>query len=154
MVDRSSYSGVFRTPGFGSVAAAVAQVDELPLRRSEDIVRMRQVVRERAIALGFGLVDQTKIITAASELARNTLVYGGGGDVEVAQLTAGVRKGLRLTFADRGPGIDDIQQALKDGFTSGSGLGLGLGGAKRLSSEFALESTPGTGTRATIIRWR
>lgn len=154
MVDRSSYSGVFRTPGFGSVAAAVAQVDELPLRRSEDIVRMRQVVRERAIALGFGLVDQTKIITAASELARNTLVYGGGGDVEVAQLTAGVRKGLRLTFADQGPGIDDIQQALKDGFTSGSGLGLGLGGAKRLSSEFALESTPGTGTRATIIRWR
>lgn len=154
MVDRSSYSGVFRTPGFGSVAAAVAQVDELPLRRSEDIVRMRQVVRERAIALGFGLVDQTKIITAASELARNTLVYGGGGDVEVAQLTAGVRKGLRLTFADRGPGIDDIQQALKDGFTSGSGLGLGLGGAKRLSSEFALESTPGIGTRATIIRWR
>jgi serine/threonine-protein kinase RsbT len=115
---------------------------------------MRQVVRERAVALGFGLVDQTKIVTAASELARNALVYGGGGDVEIAQLMAGVRKGLRLTFADQGPGIDDIQQALKDGFTSGSGLGLGLGGARRLASEFALESTPGSGTRATIIRWR
>ncbi|HKP66073.1 MAG TPA: ATP-binding protein [Casimicrobiaceae bacterium] len=126
----------------------------MPLRRSEDIVRMRQVVRECAIGLGFGLVDQTKIITAASELGRNALVYGGGGDVEIAQLTAGIRKGLRLTFADRGPGIDDIQQALKDGFTSGSGLGLGLGGARRLASEFALESTPGSGTRATIIRWR
>jgi len=154
VVERSGYSGVFRTPGFGAVAATITQVDGLPVRRSEDIVRMRQVVRERAIGLGFGLVDQTKIITAASELARNALVYGGGGDVEIAQLAAGMRKGLRLTFVDQGPGIDDIQQALKDGFTSGSGLGLGLGGARRLASEFALESQPGSGTRATIIRWR
>jgi serine/threonine-protein kinase RsbT len=130
------------------------QVEALPLRRSEDIVRMRQAVRERAVTLGFGLVDQTKIVTAASELARNAMLYGGGGDVEIAQLAAGSRKGLRLTFIDQGPGIDDIQLAMKDGFTSGSGLGLGLGGARRLVNEFALESTPGSGTRVTIIRWR
>jgi len=115
---------------------------------------MRQAVRERAVTLGFGLVDQTKIVTAASELARNAMLYGGGGDVEIAQLAAGPRKGLRLTFIDQGPGIDDIQLAMKDGFTSGSGLGLGLGGARRLVNEFALESTPGSGTRVTIIRWR
>ena len=115
---------------------------------------MRQAVRERAVTLGFGLVDQTKIVTAASELARNAMLYGGGGDVEIAQLAAGSRKGLRLTFIDQGPGIDDIQLAMKDGFTSGSGLGLGLGGARRLVNEFALESTPGSGTRVTIIRWR
>lgn len=115
---------------------------------------MRQVVRERAVMLGFGLVDQTKIVTAASELGRNAMIYGGGGDVEIAQLAAGPRKGLQLTFIDQGPGIDDVQLALKDGFTSGSGLGLGLGGAKRLANEFAIESTPGTGTRVTIIRWR
>ena len=115
---------------------------------------MRQVVRERAVTLGFGLVDQTKIVTAASELARNAMLYGGGGDVEIAQLTAGLRKGLKLTFIDEGPGIEDIQLAMKDGFTSGTGLGLGLGGARRLASEFALESTPGRGTRVTIIRWR
>ena len=115
---------------------------------------MRQLVRERAVALGFGLVDQTKIVTAASELGRNAMLYGGGGEVEIAQLAAGPRKGLQLTFIDQGPGIDDIQLAMKDGFTSGSGLGLGLGGARRLASEFALESTPGGGTRVTIIRWR
>ena len=126
----------------------------MPLRRSEDIVRMRQAVRERAITLGFGLVDQTKIVTAASELARNAILYGDGGDVEIAQLAAGPRKGLRLTFIDQGPGIDDIQLAMKDGVTSGSGLGLGLGGARRLTNEFALESSPGSGTRVTIIRWR
>ena len=129
-------------------------VEAVPLRRSEDIVRMRQVVRERAVMLGFGLVDQTKIVTAASELVRNAMIYGGGGDVEIAQLAAGPRKGLQLTFIDQGPGIDDIQVALKDGFTSGSGLGLGLGGARRLANEFAIESTPGIGTRVTIIRWR
>lgn len=134
--------------------STVLQVEAVPLRRSEDIVRMRQVVRERAVNLGFGLVDQTKIITAASELARNAMLYGGGGEVEIAQLAAGPRKGLRLTFVDEGPGIDDIQLAMKDGYTSGSGLGLGLGGARRLASEFALESRPGNGTRVTIIRWR
>jgi len=154
VVERAGLQRVFRTPGFGAVPSTVTQVDELPLRRSEDIVRMRQVVRERAIRLGFGLVDQTKIVTAASELARNALVYGGGGLVEVADLRSGARNGLRLTFVDQGPGIDDIQEALKDGFTSGTGLGLGLGGARRLANEFALESTPSSGTRVTIIRWR
>jgi serine/threonine-protein kinase RsbT len=154
VADRAGSAGVFRSPGFGAVSSTVTHVEAVPLRRSEDIVRMRQVVRERAVTLGFGLVDQTKIVTAASELARNAMLYGGGGDVEIAQLTAGVRKGLKLTFIDEGPGIDDIQLAMKDGFTSGSGLGLGLGGARRLASEFALESTPGRGTRVTIIRWR
>src|SRR5262245_30987276 len=101
----------------------------LPLRTSEDIVRMRQLVREHSVAVGFGLVDQTKLVTAASELARNTLIYGGGGEVALEPLIEGARKGLRLVFSDRGPGIPDIQQALKDGYTSGGGLGLGLGGA-------------------------
>src|SRR3954462_381358 len=103
----------------------------LPIATSQDIVRMRQAVRERAVALGFSLVDQTKIVTAASELARNTLDYGGGGEVLVEQLANGARSGLRLTFCDEGPGIADVEQALRDGYTSGNGLGLGLGGAKR-----------------------
>jgi serine/threonine-protein kinase RsbT len=126
----------------------------LPIRTSEDIVRMRQAVRERAVAQGFSLVDQTKIVTAASELARNTLDYGGGGEVRLEILANGVRSGVRLTFIDRGPGIADIETALRDGFTSGKGLGLGLGGAKRLSSEFSIDSRPGEGTRVTITRWK
>jgi serine/threonine-protein kinase RsbT len=126
----------------------------LPLQKSEDVVRMRQNVREHAIAQGFSLVDQTKIITAASELGRNAIEYGGGGTVEIAELENGVRKGLRLTFADQGPGIPDIPLALRDGYTSGKGLGLGLGGAKRLSDEFSIESAPGAGTRIVITRWR
>lgn len=126
----------------------------LPLRASEDVVRMRQAVRERAVALGFGLVDQTKLVTAASELARNTLTHGGGGHAEIAELRQGARRGLRLAFVDEGPGIADVQQALQDGYTTGTGLGLGLGGARRLASEFAIESTPGRGTRVTIVRWR
>lgn len=126
----------------------------LPIRSSEDIVRMRQAVRERALAQGFGLVDQTKVVTAASELARNTLDYGGGGEVTIESLSHAGRTGLRLVFADRGPGIPDIERALKDGFTTGNGLGLGLGGAKRLSSEFDIDSIPGQGTRITITRWR
>jgi serine/threonine-protein kinase RsbT len=130
------------------------RVDKLPLRQPEDIVRMRQAVRERAVALAFSLVDQTKIVTAASELGRNTLVYGGGGHVEVAEARDGGRTGLRLTFVDHGPGIADIERALTDGFTTGGGLGLGLGGARRLSNEFAIASTPGEGTRITITRWR
>ena len=154
MVDPAGSAGVFRTPGFGAPGTTVLHVETVPLRRSEDIVRMRQVIRERAVTLGFGLVDQTKIVTAASELGRNAMIYGGGGDVEIAQLAAGPRKGLRLVFIDQGPGIDNIQLALKDGFTSGSGLGLGLGGARRLANEFAIESSPGNGTRVTIIRWR
>ena len=126
----------------------------LPLRTSEDIVRMRQFVREQSVAAGFGLVDQTKLVTAASELARNTIIYGGGGEVTVQPLIEGVRKGLRLTFSDQGPGIADVEQALKDGFTSGHGLGLGLGGARRLSNEFKIDTRPGAGTRVTIARWK
>ena len=126
----------------------------LPLRSSEDIVRMRQLVREQSVAVGFGLVDQTKLVTAASELARNTLIYGGGGDVTIQPLVEGSRRGVRLVFSDKGPGIPDIAQALKDGFTTGGGLGLGLGGAKRLSNEFAIDSQPGAGTRVTIARWK
>ena len=126
----------------------------LPIRTSEDIVRMRQAVRERAVAQGFSLVDQTKIVTAASELARNTLDYGGGGEVELAVLLNGSRSGLRLSCVDHGPGLADNETALRDGFTSGNGLGLGLGGAKRLSNEFSIDSKPGQGTRVTITRWK
>ena len=115
---------------------------------------MRQLVREQSVALGFGLVDQTKIVTAASELARNTIIYGGGGEVTVQPLADGARKGLRLVFADQGPGIPDVELALKDGYTSGNGLGLGLGGAKRLSNEFSIDTRPGSGTRITITRWK
>lgn len=125
----------------------------LALRVAEDIVRMRQTVREQATALGFSLVDQTKIVTAASELARNTILHGGGGEVVVEPLNEGRRKGVRLTFLDEGPGIPDIRVALQDGYTTGGGLGLGLGGAKRLSNEFEIHSRPGQGTRISITRW-
>jgi serine/threonine-protein kinase RsbT len=131
-----------------------ATQNALPLRTPEDIVRMRQVVREQAIGMGFSLVDQTKIVTAASELARNTMVYGGGGEVAVQTITEGLRRGLRLVFRDQGPGIADISLAMKDGYTTGGGLGLGLGGAKRLSSEFSIDSQPGQGTRVSITRWK
>jgi serine/threonine-protein kinase RsbT len=131
-----------------------SKMPALPLRTSEDIVRMRQFVREQSLAIGFGLVDQTKIVTAASELARNTLIYGGGGEVTVQPLADGPRKGLKLVFSDQGPGIPDIAQALKDGFSTGGGLGLGLGGARRLSSEFDIDSRSGAGTRVTIVRWK
>jgi serine/threonine-protein kinase RsbT len=130
------------------------QTTALPLRTPEDIVRMRQLVREQSIALGFSLVEQTKIVTAASELGRNTLIHGGGGEMTVVRLAEGTRRGLRLVFADQGPGIADIALALKDGYTSGEGLGLGLGGAKRLSNEFSIDSKPGAGTRITIARWK
>src|SRR5689334_13198410 len=121
---------------------------------SADIVRVRQQVRAWASELGFGLVDQTKIVTAASELARNTLDYGGGGTVRLEAHNDGPRRGLRLVFEDQGPGIPDIELALKDGYTTGNGLGLGLGGAKRLSSEFLIQSKPGEGTKVTITRWK
>ena len=120
------------------------------IQSSEDVVRVRQLARVRAVAQGFSLVDQTKLVTAASELARNTLEYGGGGEVTIEVLNDGMRKGVRLTFIDRGPGIADLDLALKDGFTTGGGLGLGLGGARRLSNEFSLESKPGEGTRVAI----
>ena len=127
--------------------------DTLSLRSSEDIVLIRQAVRATAVDLRLTLVDQTKIVTAASELARNTLDYGGGGTVRIQGLQQDGRRGLRLTFEDKGPGIPDVERALKDGYTTGNGLGLGLGGARRLSSEFAIESRPGEGTKVTIARW-
>jgi serine/threonine-protein kinase RsbT len=127
---------------------------ELPLRTSEDIVRMRQALREQSVLLGFSLVEQTKLVTAASELGRNTVIHGKGGEVTVVQIAEGTRRGLRLVFADQGPGIADIALALTDGYSTGAGLGLGLGGAKRLSNEFSIESQPGAGTRITIARWK
>jgi serine/threonine-protein kinase RsbT len=129
-------------------------ITTMSLNASEDVVRMRSAVRQAAIAQGLSLVDQTKIVTAASELARNALDYGGGGAVDVELVQNGTRPGVRLTFVDRGPGIADIEQALKDGYTTGGGLGLGLGGAKRLSNEFSIVSQPGAGTRIVIVRWR
>jgi serine/threonine-protein kinase RsbT len=111
-------------------------------------------VREWAIRLGFNLVDQTKLVTAASELARNTLVHGGGGQMCLERLTNGSRQGLRLTFEDQGPGIPDIELALQDGYTTGGGLGLGLGGARRLTNEFDIFSHPGQGTRVCITKWK
>ena len=128
--------------------------DTLPIRSSDDVVKVRQQVRARAVEAGFSLVDQTKIVTAASELARNTLDYGGGGRVHVDTLQNGVRRGVRLTFEDEGPGIADLALALTDGYTSGSGLGLGLSGARRLSNEFDIHSVVGEGTRVMIARWR
>jgi serine/threonine-protein kinase RsbT len=130
-------------------------VDEtLPVRSSHDIVVVRQIVRTWAVDIGFSLVEQTKIVTAASELARNTIDYGGGGSVRLQRVGDGGRRGLRLIFEDKGPGIPDVQLALKDGYTTGSGLGLGLSGAKRLSNEFEIQSRPGEGTRVTITRWK
>ncbi len=118
------------------------------------MVRLRQMVRDRAIAAGLSLVDQTKIVTAASELGRNTLIYGGGGKVIVTLVEEGGRRGVRLEFSDEGPGIPDIAKALSNGFTTGGGLGLGLGGAKRLSDEFHIDSAPGNGTRIVIVKWK
>lgn len=127
---------------------------EYPLRAERDIVAARQAVRRLAIELKFSLVDQTKLVTAASELARNTVVYGLGGTMKMEKVLERGRAGIQLTFEDNGPGIADIDQAMRDGFTSGSGMGLGLGGAKRLSNAFTIESDPGKGTRITITRWK
>ena len=130
------------------------QIEALSVATSSDIVAVRHAVRRQAVKINLSLVDQTKIVTAASELARNMLIYGGGGEVTLEVLQNGVRQGLRVCFVDAGPGIPDIDLALRDGFTSGTGMGLGLGGAKRLVNEFSLESAPGKGTRVTITRWR
>jgi serine/threonine-protein kinase RsbT len=126
----------------------------LSLRASEDIVRMRQSVREHAVLQGLSLVDQTKLVTAASELGRNVIDYGGGGEVVITAVAEGTRRGVRLVFSDRGPGIADVQLALRDGYSTGGGLGLGLGGAKRLCNEFSIDSRPGAGTRIAVTRWR
>ena len=130
------------------------RAESLPLNASEHVVSVRQAVRQRAIEIGFSLVDQTKIVTAASELARNTIQHGGGGHATVEVVSDGVRRGLRLVFEDSGPGIADLPQAMKDGYSTAGGLGLGLSGAKRLSNEFAITSTPGSGTRVVITRWK
>jgi serine/threonine-protein kinase RsbT len=128
--------------------------ETLEIRSSSDIVYVRQKVRTWAVEIGFGLVDQTKIVTAASELARNTVDYGKGGTVTLETLQSGSRKGLRLIFEDKGPGIPDIELAMTDGYTSSNGLGLGLSGTKRLMHEFDIVSQVGEGTRIAIARWR
>ena len=132
----------------------VERTELLAVRTSNDIVRVRQVMREWAVQAGFSLVDQTKIVTAASELARNTLEHGGGGTARVELLADGGRRGLRLTCEDQGPGIADISLALKDGYTTRGGLGLGLPGARRLVNDFTIDSRPGEGTRVAITRWK
>jgi serine/threonine-protein kinase RsbT len=130
------------------------KTETLSVHHGAEVVSVRHRVRSFAVELGFSLVEQTKIVTAASELARNMVDYGRGGMVTIEALEDRGRKGPRLTFADQGPGIPNIQEALRDGFTSGTGMGLGLGGAKRLSNEFDIQSAPGQGTRVTIARWR
>jgi serine/threonine-protein kinase RsbT len=132
----------------------VIRSEALQLHSSEDVVKVRLKVRAWMVDLGFGLVDLTKMVTAASELARNTVVYGGGGSARLAALVDGARTGLQLVFEDQGPGIPDIELALKDGHSTGGGLGLGFGGSKRLVNEFEVWSVPGQGTRVTIVRWR
>ena len=132
---------------------AVVSSEMIPVQSEPDIVVVRRRVRETASQIGLSLVDQTKVVTAASELARNTLIYGGGGSMQLESLN-GPRLGVRLTFSDNGPGIPDIQLALRDGFTTGSGLGLGLGGTKRLVNEFEIESNVGKGTKVIITRWK
>ena len=132
---------------------AVLSTESLPLKSEPDVVYVRRRVREVSAQLGFSLVDQTKVVTAASELARNTIIYGGGGEVQLESLN-GPRTGLRLVFEDKGPGIPDIELALKNGYTTGSGMGLGLGGAKRLVNDFDIVSRVGEGTKITITRWK
>ena len=126
----------------------------LPLRTDEDVVHLRRHVRERAVGIGLSLVDQTKLITAASELARNTIKYGGGGAVHLDKLADGLRQGVGLVFVDTGPGIPDLELALRDGYTTGGGLGLGLGGSKRLVDEFEIDTRPGEGTAIAVVKWK
>ena len=135
------------------VPMAVTATESVPLREEPDVVAVRRKIRDVSLKIGFNLVDQTKVVTAASELARNTVIHGGGGSMKIEMLN-GPRLGLRLTFEDQGPGIPDIDLALRDGYTSGSGLGLGLGGAKRLVNEFEIQSQVGAGTKITITRWK
>ena len=132
----------------------VERSSTLDVRTSEDVVRVRQEVRSRTAAAGFSLVDQTKVVTAASEIARNTIVHGGGGKLQVEIVSAPGKRGVRLTFEDEGPGIGDIKLAMQDGYSTGGGLGMGLPGSKRLSNEFYLESALGKGTKVVLLRWK
>jgi len=132
----------------------VEKAEMMAVRAAEDVVRVRQTVRVQAAASGLGLVDQTKIVTAVSELTRNMVDYGGGGVVRLEIVSDGRKRGLRVTFEDKGPGIPDIELAMTDGYTTGGGLGLGLSGAKRLSNDFAIRSVVGEGTTITITRWK
>jgi serine/threonine-protein kinase RsbT len=135
-------------------SGTVQKTETIPIKNSSDVVLVRQRVRVLAIEMKFSLVEQTKIVTAASELGRNTLEHGRGGSLELAVITNGARRGICLRFTDQGPGIPDVALALKDGYTSGSGMGLGLGGAKRLMNEFEIDTKPGSGTTVTTIRWK
>jgi len=132
----------------------IIRSETIKLHNSDDIVRVRQAVRVWMVEMKFSLVDQTKMVTAASELARNTVVHGGGGSARMEALENGAHRGLRLVFEDHGPGIPDLELALKDGYSTAGGLGLGLGGSKRLVNEFDIWSVPGEGTRVTVVRWR
>ena len=132
---------------------SIVHSETIPVAAEPDMVVVRRRVREVAGQAGLSLVDQTKLVTAASELARNTLIYGGGGTMQLESLN-GPRVGVRLIFADKGPGIPDLELALRDGYTTGTGLGLGLGGSKRLVNEFEIESKPGEGTRVAVTRWK
>jgi serine/threonine-protein kinase RsbT len=132
----------------------VEKGETIAVRSSDDVVRVRQAVRARAIEASFGIVDQTKLVTAASEIARNTVDYGGGGTLLIEIVREGARRGVQLTFSDNGPGIADLKAAMTDGYTTSGGLGLGLSGAKRLSNEFSIESAPGKGTTVTLARWK
>jgi serine/threonine-protein kinase RsbT len=132
----------------------VERTSTLEVRTPEDVVRVRQEVRNRTAAVGFSLVDQTKFVTAASEIARNTIDHGGGGHARVETILLAGRRGVRLTFEDKGPGIANIALAMQDGYSTGGGLGMGMPGSKRLSNEFYVESTPGEGTKVTLVRWK
>jgi serine/threonine-protein kinase RsbT len=135
-------------------ADPAATVTIMPVRSDEDVVRLRKLVRETLVSGGFSLLDQTRVVTATSELARNTLRYGGGGEAHVMRVMNGLRPGICLTFIDQGPGIADVELALTDGYTTGGGMGLGLSGAKRLSDEFELDTAPGKGTTVKIVKWK
>ena len=133
---------------------ALVRTERRAVRVDQDVVAVRQVVREWAVAVGFSLVDQTKLVTAASELARNTMIHGGGGEMRLQALNDGPRRGVKVMFIDTGPGIADIELAMKDGYTTKGGLGLGLSGSKRLVNEFEIDSSPGKGTTVCIVRWK
>ena len=139
------------TPAIADPARPIIRVE---ITENQDVVVVRQRAREQSMRAGFSLLETTKLVTAASELARNTLEHGGGGYAEIEVCTDGVRRGVRMRFVDEGPGIADLEQALRDGFTTGKGLGLGLGGSRRLVSEFQIETAVGKGTKITVVRWK